>query len=68
MGAKALIVVLEHDMKDEPLERFKTALATHRNVLRVEEVPDSCDDYVIESRVRLELHGRLIDLAREMLR
>ena len=64
MRAKAYVVVLEHDLKDDEAELVLNAIARFRGVLSVKAVPsdDALTDMIAAERVRAELGRKLVEV------
>jgi hypothetical protein len=63
-----LTVVLEEDIREDDAEGLIAAIGHMRGVLDVTGVVTDLDSHMAEVRVRQELSGKVLDLARELMR
>ena len=62
------VVTLADDIREDDAEAILTALRMVRGVLSVAPVVADLPGHIAEMRVRTELHGKLLDVCRDLVR
>ncbi len=63
---KAVLVTLDHDMRDDDAESVLTALRMVKGVIDVAPVPANPDDYTIRMRLFTEFRQALVDALNQL--
>jgi hypothetical protein len=62
---KGVVVAFDHDIREDDAEILISAIRMLRCVQGVQPIEATSDDWIVESRVRSDLEGRLLKMLRE---